>query len=213
MTSKNTYYRRKELGLCVACGGEIEEDRKGKVLCKSCKDKDNIKHNEDRKWYQSINICPICKKERLYNGEKICIICKSKQPYDPEKKSKDYFEKYREHSIEHRKNRYHEAKENGICTYCFKRKAVDGLSVCSICRVKRNNQAVERRRDSVEANARKKENWVKNGLCPVCGDKSKEGFKLCEKHYQIVWNNFHTENAINNRERMKREDKRFFMKY
>lgn len=203
-----TYYKRKELGLCVLCGGEIEEERKGKVFCESCSKKQALNHKGDYKAYQDLGICPICHRERLYPGEKNCTLCLSKRVHP-----KDEYQKYCENQKARKRELYAQDKANGMCTRCHKRKAVSGITLCSICRAKRNNYVYKLRYPNKEYNINKRANWVENGKCYFCGEESKDGYKICERHYEIFYNNSHSQKAKEARERMAKHNKRFFVKY
>lgn len=182
--SSVTYYNRKSKGLCVLCGGEIEDYRKGLTLCSVCEEKRANKAKEDYKAYQSLRICPICHKRELYLNEKICHICSTRE------KKYDYA-KNAERNKELKKKKYYEDKENGMCVICHKRKSLEGKTVCSICRAKRNDYLSKHRFPNKEENKNRKMDWVYNGKCYFCGNTSKKGYKVCEKHYDILLKSIH----------------------
>lgn len=66
-----------------------------------------------------------------------------------------------------------------ICPRCGKRKADYGFKTCGICREKIRNQ---KKRLTF---SNKRDNRVKNGLCFFCDSPVKEGYKVCEKHYEM----------------------------
>ena len=83
--SKGTYLRRKSAGLCVKCGGEIEDDRKGKVMCLNCTAKDSASKRADKAFRREIGVCPRCGKNKLMGNEKNCPECRAKnQKYHDE---------------------------------------------------------------------------------------------------------------------------------
>lgn len=77
--------------------------------------------------------------------------------------------------------RYSRLQEQGICTRCGKRKAVQGQTLCHICR--ENQRQYEARRD--KAKTRDKERYYEYkrlGLCTKCGKPAVNGTTVCEKH-------------------------------
>lgn len=177
MTSKeinrNFYYRRKNNGLCVNCGKTM--DRKG-AYCQKCLEESNKERRETRKWYQENGICPRCRKEKLYGDEKQCPGCAAKA-YEIVILTRD-FEKFKKQHAEWSKKTHHQMIEQGICTRCRKRKADGGYKTCGICRSRER----ERKRKKYGKPSRS-ERYLQ-GLCYFCDNPVKEGYKLCELHYQ-----------------------------
>lgn len=172
------YKRRKEAGLCVNCGKEL--DRNG-VYCTECQAKLNSNRNELRKWYQEGGICPRCGKELLYGQEKNCLECSAKGYEQYLKRDKEHFNEV------HRKwakEKYERDKANGICTRCGKRKADGGYFTCGICRAKNR------------ANRMNQSEYVKKiGICRFCNEPVKDGYKVCEKHHQMNVDKARSSNA------------------
>lgn len=90
-----------------------------------------------RAFYQSISICPVCRKEKLFGDEKECLLCRAKKY--------DYLIKFRAdnptYAKDHRKQTYYRRVENHECTYCGA-KLEDGYEyrMCEKClRKQRNN--------------------------------------------------------------------------
>ena len=88
---------------------------------------------EDRLFFLSIKICPVCRRKKLYYGEKTCIECRAvKNEYNIE-----YYQKHRdvlnEQNKIRNKNLYKERKEQGICVACGARKPAPGKVRCYIC--------------------------------------------------------------------------------
>ncbi len=130
--SANCYKRRKENGLCPRCGRKLDRDGH---YCSTCLGKVRESRREDREFYRSIGICPVCRKAILYGDEKTCIECRTYYAIYREKHNltNDQKEKYRNRFKEQRRNIYWERKEKGICTKCGKRKAMGGKSKCILC--------------------------------------------------------------------------------
>lgn len=165
----------KDNNLCIQCRKPLKEDRLGKTLCKECSDKRCVQQKATREFCKSIGICPRCNKNRIFGDEKSCVECKAKNAEYKQKLRESNREKSREYRNKWQKERYQKLKEEGICTRCAKRQALEGKCMCSICSAK-NNKRRER-----TTNGRDR---VANGLCYWCGKPVKEGYKVCEKHYQ-----------------------------
>ena len=68
----------------------------------------------DRRFYQSIGICPVCHKEPLFGEEKECQKCQTIRYARVIKWRKEHpgYDKNK------RKERYHKRLDNHECTYC-----------------------------------------------------------------------------------------------
>ena len=170
--SKLFYQRRIERGVCPACGGEKPE---GRFYCDRCREKNNARHRENKKFCLSIGICPVCQKNKLFGSEKQCIDCREKaykrrKELTPEQKEKHYA-KVREYAHK----RTAERIEKGICTKCGKRKATEGKRRCAICREKDNQYARLRYQPG------EKERREKNNLCYHCGAELDTNTRSCSK--------------------------------
>ena len=171
------WYKRKEeckeKGLCVDCRKSL--DRRG-IRCSDCNNKHNIHVKERREWYQSAGICPRCGKNPILGDEKACPECNSYAysiniRINQDKKNKSH--------AEYSRKVYAERKAQGICTRCGKRKADHGYAMCSICRIKdRNRQRIAYGKPD------RRERYL-SGLCFFCDNPIKDGYKVCEKHYQM----------------------------
>lgn len=200
--SEKCYRNRRENGLCPRCGKTL--DRKG-YFCSSCLDKSNQYCRETRGFYRKIGICPVCRKESLFGEERQCIECREKayarrNPYTEEQR-----ERYNSRVRSRQKSLYHERAENGICTRCGKRKADSGRKKCGACREKENQR---RRKYTADA---KKERYL-NGLCFFCDNKVKEGYKVCEEHYQKSLENLRSDKMNRYREKIKKEEHNIFLR-
>ena len=169
--------RRKEQGLCLKCGNPL--DRNG-IYCAECRKDINENLQKTRGWYQIHGICPRCRKNNLFGDEKVCPECSAKA-YEYAMRSRERLgkEHYNLQQAELHKNQHHKRIELGICTRCGKREADSGYKTCGICRAKTRNYKREK-----YGKPDRSERW-KQGLCYFCDNPIKDGYKVCEKHYQM----------------------------
>lgn len=168
--------RRKSNGLCIQCGKPL--DRTG-IRCIECNNSKKIRENEDRKWYSENGYCPRCHKNKLFGDEKNCPECSAKAyGHNMNKINRIGKQKFNEQSAEMARKRYRERSENGICTRCGKRKSEHGFKTCGICRAKDHNRKQKYKKpDRTER--------YKMGLCYFCDNPVKDGYKVCENHYNM----------------------------
>ena len=116
---------------CPRCGKEIKDTWS---MCPVCQKVEN------REYYLSRGICPYCREVPIFKGEKSCPECKAKTANI----SAAFREENREHTnrlcAQSHKNTYWKRKEAGICVKCGKRKAVSGMTLCGVCRVKKSGE-------------------------------------------------------------------------
>lgn len=175
MTKKERYEYRKSIGICVECGREKASDKA--IICESCREKRNSSRREDRKFYQSLGYCPICKQNHIFGDEKTCPECRIKlRKYDLKVLAK---ESTKQRASAYGKRRYAELKEKHICPHCGKRKAASGRVSCKICLDKANRRVKEKR------NAMPRDSREYKDLCVQCGKlpKTKDS-KLCSECYK-----------------------------
>lgn len=185
MASKTmkTYYRRKGQGLCVDCGQPLNDSKY--VKCIKCHDKTLKAQYETRHWYIDNHICPICRKNKIYEKETRCLDCMLKDWAQRNRKPKKELEEMREADKAQKKNKRAEARQNGICTYCFKRKADKGHSLCKWCMAK----AREKKRASSALKPSKiaiRRGWTADGKCWFCGQPAIKGYTTCAVHHEIM---------------------------
>lgn len=166
--------KRKEQGLCRNCGKPL--DREG-TYCIECRKRITDDNTYTRHFLQNIGICPRCQKTKLFGDEKVCPEC-SAYGYSIAMKSREKLgkEHYNEIHREWSKNEHHKRIELGICTRCGKREPDNGFKTCGICRARDRNRK-EKKPDRKER--------YKLGLCYFCDNPIKDGYKVCEEHYQI----------------------------
>lgn len=176
--------RRKMNGLCIDCNNPLDRDG---VRCVSCNDNHNNYNAETRKFYQSMGICPRCRKNNLYGNEKVCIECSYKLSEEVmrTRDKNNYNKKHAEWS----RRTHKEMVEKGICYRCRKRKADYGFKTCGICRTKHANY-VRMKNQKPDRKER-----YKQGLCYFCDNEIKPGYKVCEVHYQRNVDNARSQKA------------------
>ena len=114
-------------------------------------------------------------------------------------KNRDPESRERQRAVQ--KKRRDEAKANGLCVVCKKKKATHGTK-CYECYLR------QKRHDRAKYEGRRQE-WIDNGLCYFCGELRMEGQKVCEKHYKILFdsvkktNEHPTEKMIEQRRKFK----------
>lgn len=174
---KRLLERRKESGLCIDCGTELDRDG---VRCVKCNTKHNENNKADRKWYRENGICPRCRKNSIFGDENMCPEC-SAEMYEINMNSRERLG--REHCNEvHKewsKRTHHEMIERGICTRCRKRKADYGYKTCGICR-KKSREYKRMKYGKPDRSER-----YEQGLCYFCDNPIKDRYRVCEKHYQM----------------------------
>ena len=190
--------------MCPRCGKPL--DRKG-YFCSNCLKKSNEYCRETRGFYRQIGICVYCRKEKVFGDEKQCLSCKEKN-YEYKKnktETEEQKEKYNNRFKQQQKKLYWERSEKGICTRCGKIKADSGRKKCGGCREKENQR---KRKYTADA---KKERYLK-GLCFFCENKVKDGYKVCEEHYQKSLAHLRSEKMNQYREKIKKEEYNRFMR-
>lgn len=167
--------RMRELRICIQCGQPLEEDTTT-LCCEICKEHNRQYSREHYALIKSMHRCPRCR-EKVYGDEVFCIDCK---PILAEKTNKRYQnnkEKIQVRKNQMKKDNRKKLKEQGICTYCGKRKADNEYVTCGICRAKLRERKI---RFCVGIQEQRRV----QGLCPFCGNDIVPGYKVCETHLQ-----------------------------
>ena len=170
--------RRKAQGLCLKCGKPLDRDG---AYCIECRKKITNENNDTRHFMQNIGICPRCQKVRLYGDEKVCPECNA-YAYEHIMQSRETEEgrlHYNETHAKWARNEYQRRIEQGICVRCGKRNADCGYKTCGICRAKTRNYK------RIKYGKPDRSERYKQGLCYFCDNPIKDGYKVCEKHYQM----------------------------
>lgn len=167
------YHKYIAKGRCGQCGKL--NDRKNRKTCSACAKKDIEYQTQAKRFALSIGICPKCKKNKLFGDERSCPECKAVDASCKSKAREEHREEFNEYMRNYHKIQYQKRKEQGVCTRCGKRNAVNGTR-CEYCKgkAKQNNTG-----------AFNGEKRVSAGLCYWCGKPQKPGYKICEKHYQM----------------------------
>lgn len=112
-------------------------------------------------------------------NEKACPECNAKIANRSEKLREENREEYNKYHSIRNQNVYNKRKESGVCTRCGKRKTDPGHSTCKMCREKFN----ENRR--IRKGPHDRSERYEKGICFFCDNPIKQGYKVCEKHYQM----------------------------
>lgn len=190
--------------MCLACGKQL--DREG-VYCIECRKKKTKENTETRHWYQEHRICPRCGKNDLFGDEKVCLECNAKA-YEITIRSRERLgrEHYNNQHNEWARNEHQKRIEQGICTRCGKRNADVGYKTCGICRAKTRNYK------RIKYGKPDRKDRAVQGLCYFCDSPIKEGYKVCEKHYQMNLEKLDNEKCRNVTENIKSKQRAIFGK-
>lgn len=170
----STYHKNIAEGRCGQCG-KIN-DRPNRALCSECTKKDIERQTEIRKWYREQGFCPKCKKNKLMGDEKTCVECRAADANLHQKIRDNNTKAYNAHMATYHKSLYDKRKEQGLCPVCGKPNKDKRYITCPICRDKKNRRTQPKFL---------REERIKNGLCIWCDNPVKNGYKICEKHYQM----------------------------
>lgn len=171
-----TYTRRKEQGLCVACGKPRDCE---KVMCADCREKNNKYRKEVREFYSSKHICVTCGQNDAIRGQQKCIDCRDREIENRRKSVRVHSKEFKlREKIRHRQ-RYELNLSMGICGTCGKNKAIPNRTKCHICAEKDKIREAKRRRAK---GILPKNEYMGMGFCH-CGEKAYKNYRVCEKHY------------------------------
>lgn len=192
---KKSYERKKSKGLCISCGAKVEN---GAVRCESCSKKQNELSRERYSYLQEIGICPKCGKNELWGDEKLCLECSANLYSESIKKENRMTEDKKKKRVQRQKEWKKQQVENGYCSTCFTTKLVDSrYKTCHRCR-ELNRQRMRKNRTFDTISRR-----VREGKCRFCENPVKNGYKVCESHYQKLCDLSHGEKATKWREENK----------
>ena len=181
---------RKEKGLCVKCGKE--NDNLPVTYCKSCAAKNMEQRKARKAYYERNNRCNICGGEKMINS-KMCYRCweinYNNRERRKERMTAEEKEAERLRANAYNRERKRKALENGICYYCMQNKAIEGRRECIECLAKIRKESAQKvqERRAIRENLRAYR--LENHLCTKCGEPAKDGYKVCERHYQVSCEN------------------------
>lgn len=170
-------------GLCGYCGKE--NDNLPLKYCKACAEKRSRQNKERKEYYERHGWCNVCgSPEKMENG-KMCFRCWETAYNGRQKRKKPMTDEERQKVYQRNTEKRRKQLENGLCWYCGKRKVLDGRRECIDCYAKRKREIAQKSSRKQAENAAIREEWLKNHLCTKCGEPAKDGYKVCERHYQI----------------------------
>ena len=96
---------------------------------------------DDVRFYKSIGICPVCRKNRLAPGKNQCFDCLERNRAYSARKRGAMTEEERKAENEKirvlKRELYARRRAEGVCTRCGKGPLYDGTTLCMECAVKR----------------------------------------------------------------------------
>lgn len=190
MASK--YYRYKESGRCVACGGARDNET---LKCTKCREKTIKSERLLRQHYLDNGICPRCGANSLMGDEKSCVECRAKNAEQKAQAREKDREKYRKQANEYKRKWRAEKAEQGLCLVCGKVRKDKTYKLCEKCR-----KAPYECKDRTETGRLR----VDNKLCYYCGEPVFRNYKVCKKHYDISVANLNHPNVDKAREEYKK---------
>lgn len=132
-------------------------------------------------WCKANHVCYRCGKERADKGYTTCLACRMALRERKKELRKDHINPSEITMHRKQKQKYQENRAKGLCG-CGK-PVTDGYKTCTACRMKARLEAARRRRrKGIES----RKMWLDTGKCWLCGAPAKEGYKLCEKHYNLL---------------------------
>lgn len=192
-SKRSNYAYREKNHLCVTCGKPLDADWYF-VNCQDCKNKAiNYYHekmnddtwHENRKEKHRLNqsknykekkengMCVRCGKRKPLTGFAQCPICiEYNYAHNNWKPTQEQRKQYNDREKDLRQYRI----QNKLCTECGKALTDTNFKTCLECRIKARRKQ-ERYRSS------KKVLGMECGTCIRCGKPRKDGYMLCEEHY------------------------------
>lgn len=131
---------------------------------------------------KSLGICVACGQNSAWKGHVYCLECRFK---NNERCRKSYYkniDKIRARKSESDKKLRQKRIDAGLCAVCGKRKPVEGLKYCDVCRKKINARDNQRRDLKREVPVFL---YGDGKHCSRCGKPVLEGSKLCPAHYKM----------------------------
>lgn len=137
------YYKRKELGLCGACGKRPPVE--GRTMCEPCniKNRENVK--KQRQIRRELGLCPTCGQVELWGDEKNCPECRAMIANNVEKTRERYKGLYVDKQRENARMRYRNRILQGKCGICGKRPIIIDRNYCYVCQQKAHNRYLQKK--------------------------------------------------------------------
>ena len=192
--SRNYHLKRIEQGLCYDCGKKVEVA--GSRRCNSCIDSGRQRRQSDYIKAKREGICVRCFHAKAVPGLAQCADCLEKEATKKAKCSDEKKKHISEVRRTLRNKKRQQAREGGICTICFKRKAVENGTTCEICRAKSRRQKQNRR--IATTNKMNMTEAKECGVCTLCRKRKAEKGYLCGECYEIAMANLQKANAKRN---------------
>lgn len=204
---RERYIFRRSNGLCVDCGEKAVENKCRCVVCGE-RNKDTLK---DEYWFfVKMGICTKCGKYTAAPGRRKCEVCLAKDAESHMKRRESQGNKNSGHA-EYMKRKREEARENGICRSCLKRKVMPGWSMCHECASKNRRKLRELHREQGHVTYTEA---IENGLCTCCRHERSTHGKLCDTCYEKsmlkLEKAMQSKKTLEYRERMRRENEAIF---
>ena len=187
-----TFKDRVAKGLCGYCGKE--NDNLPVKYCKACSEKRSRQNKERKEYYERHGWCNVCGNPEKMENSKMCYRCwetsyNAKQRRRSKSKTAEEKEAERLKVNAYNRERKQKALENGICYYCLKNKVIEGRRECLECLTKRKKESEQKAQERRAIRENLRSYRLENHLCTKCGEPAKDGYKVCERHYQISIDN------------------------
>ena len=205
---KSRIYRlkRTEQGTCKDCGKKVEVA--GSCRCNSCMDSERQRKRSDYIKAKREGICVRCFHAKAVPGLSQCADCLEKEATQKAECSDEKKKHISEVRRTLRNKKRQQAREDGICIICFKRKAVENGTTCEICRAKSRRQRKNRR--IATTNKMNMAEAKQCGVCTLCRKRKAEKGYLCGECYEIAMANLQKAYAKrNNKNHVWNKDNKF----
>lgn len=158
---------------------------------------------EEYHFYKDLKICVRCRKNSAEPNKVLCLECSDKDNEQCRRSRERNIEKEKQRDLE----KYYRLKEQGICTYCKREKAITGKTKCAKCLAKIRNK---RRQNKADINRSER---VAYGICYICGKADvMDGKGVCEKCYKTRMESMQKIMSLPGSEYWKSENKLIFSK-
>jgi hypothetical protein len=199
MPYKDLYNRAKEKGLCTSC--YKPNDRPDRAMCSKCTEYKRNYEFQNREFRREIGLCSRCGKNKVDGTEKHCPECRAERANYTDKYRKQNPDKVAEWSKKAREKQKQRAKEEHLCSRCLTPLADDyTYKTCHRCRAKMTEWKKVKRAEQ----GNMIQYWKSNGLCSYCGKTVRQGYKVCDEHYQHLVDIAHSEKVVAHRQEVKK---------